>query len=304
MELTFLGTSAGVPTRHRNVTALLVNPQHAHGELWLFDCGEGTQHQLLRTRYHLGKLTRIFITHLHGDHVFGLPGLLCSRSMMGISAPLTLYGPPGLREFVDVNLRFSGSWTDYPLEIVEIGAGVVCELPQFRFHARELNHPLTCFGYRIEQHARPGALDAAALQAAGVAPGPLFQQLKQGLRVTLADGRVIDGRNYLGPQTPGKVVTIFGDSAPTPDAHWLATKADLIVHEATLEGAMHEKANSRGHSTSQQTATLALKAQARRLIVTHISSRYNKAGSERLLEECRQIFPNSELAADFKVFSV
>ncbi|AMX08963.1 ribonuclease Z [Enterobacter asburiae] len=124
MELIFLGTSAGVPTRSRNVTAILLDLKHpTRGGLWLFDCGEGTQHQLLHTAYHPGKLDKIFITHLHGDHLFGLPGLLCSRSMAGNANPLTIYGPAGIREFVETTLRLSGSWTDYPLEVVEIAEG-------------------------------------------------------------------------------------------------------------------------------------------------------------------------------------
>ena len=128
MELIFLGTSAGVPTRSRNVTAILLDLQHpTRGGLWLFVCGEGTQHQLLHTPYHPGKLDKIFITHLHGDHLFGLPGLLCSRSMAGNANPLTIYGPAGIREFVDTTLRLSGSWTDYPLEVVEITAGLVLD---------------------------------------------------------------------------------------------------------------------------------------------------------------------------------
>ena len=121
MELIFLGTSAGVPTRHRNMTSIVLNLQQPNSaQMWLFDCGEGTQHQFLRTAYHPGKLNKIFITHLHGDHLFGLPGLLCSRSMQGNPAPLTIYGPKGIREFVEMSLRLSGSWTDYPLTVEEL----------------------------------------------------------------------------------------------------------------------------------------------------------------------------------------
>lgn len=303
MELTFLGTCAGVPTLERNVSALVVEPGLNSGELWLFDCGEATQHQMLKTRFHPGKLSRIFITHLHGDHIFGLPGLLCSRSMAGITAPLSIYGPPGIREFIDVALRISGSWTGYPLEIQEISAGNVCELAQFTVRAAELCHPVTCFGYRIEQHSQPGTLNAAALRAAGVPPGPLYQRLKRGETVMLADGRTIDGRQYRGPDRAGKTLVIFGDSAPAPEAAELASNADLMVHEATLESSMAEKANERGHSTSVQTAQLARSAGVKRLIITHISSRYDKAGSSHVLAECRAIFSASELAHDFCVFT-
>jgi ribonuclease Z len=304
MQLHFLGTSAGVPTRTRNVSALVLNPGLASGGLWLFDCGEATQHQLLAATVNAGKIEKIFITHLHGDHIFGLPGLLCSRSMAGSQAPLTLYGPKGLREFVDTTLRLSSSWTSYPLETVEIDAGLVFNDGQLRVSARRLAHPVECYGFRIEQHDIPGALDAARLIAAGVKPGPLFQRLKNGETITLADGRIINGLDYLAPPRPGKTLAIFGDTGPTPAALALARGADVMVHEATLEAAMAQKANSRGHSTSHQAAELARDAGVRRLIITHLSSRYDSAGATALLAECREIFANTALAADFAVFDV
>jgi RNAse Z (EC 3.1.26.11) len=305
MELIFLGTSAGVPTRSRNVTAMLLDLQHpTRAGLWLFDCGEGTQHQLLRTAWHPGKLDKIFITHLHGDHLFGLPGLLCSRSMAGIAHPLTIYGPQGIAEFVETTLRLSGSWTDYPLEVVEIGEGLVFEDECYRVTARQLNHPVECYGYRIEEHDRPGALDAAALIADGVRPGPLFQRLKQGETVTLEDGRVVNGRDYLSPPQAGKKLAIFGDTAPCPSALLLAQGVDVAVHEATLEAAMEEKANGRGHSSTHQAAQLARDAGVGKLIVTHVSSRYDARGGESLLAECRAVFDNCMLAEDFTQVSV
>lgn len=305
MELLFLGTSAGVPTRQRNVTAMLLDLQHpTHAGLWLFDCGEGTQHQLLETAYHPGKLDKIFITHLHGDHLFGLPGLLCSRSMAGNARPLTLYGPAGIREFVDTTLRLSGSWTDYPLEIVEIGEGIVLDDGLYRVTALPLNHPVECYGYRIEEPDKPGALDAAALVAEGIVPGPLFQRLKRGETVTMEDGRVINGQDYLSAPLPGKKLAIFGDTAPCPAAHLLAENVDLLVHEATLETAMEEKANSRGHSSTRQAAQLARQAGVKKLMVTHVSSRYDAQGCQALLAECREYFANTELADDFTQVSV
>ncbi|PLO49797.1 ribonuclease Z [Klebsiella pneumoniae] len=305
MELTFLGTSAGVPTRTRNMTSIILNLQQpTRAEMWLFDCGEGTQHQFLHTPYHPGKLNKIFITHLHGDHLFGLPGLLCSRSMQGNSLPLTLYGPKGLKEFVETALRLSGSWTDYPLTIIEVGPGLVFDEEGYRVTAYPLSHPVECYGYRIAQHDKPGTLDAAQLIADGVPPGPLFHQLKRGQRVELADGRVIDGSRYLGPATPGKTLAIFGDTAPCPQALEMARGADVMVHETTLEQAMAEKANSRGHSSSQQTAALAKEAGVGTLIATHFSSRYDAEGCLRMLAECREIFPNTLLAEDCMVYKM
>lgn len=300
MELLFLGTSAGVPTRARNVTSMLLDLQHpTRGGLWLFDCGEGTQHQMLRTASHPGKLDKIFITHLHGDHLFGLPGLLCSRSMAGNVHPLTIYGPAGIREFVETSLRLSGSWTDYPLEIIEIREGVVFSDDAWTVTAAALNHPVECYGFRIEEHDKPGALNGAALAAAGVPSGPLYQLLKRGESVTLQDGRVINGADYLSPPRPGKKLAIFGDTAPCDAARTLAQGVDLLVHEATLETAMEEKANSRGHSSTRQAAGLAHDAQVKKLVVTHVSSRYDAQGCAMLLAECRAVFANCELAHDF-----
>lgn len=305
MELTFLGTSAGVPTRTRNMTSIVLNLQQpTAAEVWLFDCGEGTQHQFLHTALHPGKLNKIFITHLHGDHLFGLPGLLCSRSMQGNSLPLTLYGPKGLREFVEVALRLSGSWTDYPLDIVEVGPGLILDDAGYRVTAWPLNHPVECYGYRIEERDKPGTLDAARLIADGVPSGPLFQQLKQGLSVELADGHIVDGRRYLGPTTPGKKLAIFGDTAPCAAALELAHGVDVMIHETTLEQAMAEKANARGHSSSQQAAALARDAGVGTFIATHFSSRYDQQGCQRLLAECREIFPQTLLAEDFMVYPI
>lgn len=304
MQLTFLGTSAGVPTRTRNVTAMLLNLQHpTQPGLWLFDCGEGTQHQLLHTPFNPGKIERIFISHLHGDHLFGLPGLICSRSMAGSAQPLTLYGPTGLKEFVETTLRLSGSWTDFPLTVVEISAGEILDDGLRKVTAYPLNHPVECYGFRVEEHDKPGALDAKRLIADGVPFGPLFQKLKAGERITLADGRIIDGADYLAPATPGKKIAIFGDTAPCEAALALARDVDLMVHEVTLEAAMAEKANSRGHSSSEQTAQLARAANARRLIITHVSSRYDAEGCRRLLAECQSLFANCELAEDFATFT-
>lgn len=305
MELIFLGTSAGVPTRTRNVTAILLNLLHpTQSGLWLFDCGEGTQHQLLHTAFNPGKLDKIFISHLHGDHLFGLPGLLCSRSMSGIVQPLTIYGPQGLREFVETALRISGSWTDYPLEIVEIGAGEIFDDGLRKVTAYPLVHPLECYGYRIEEHDKPGALNAQALKAAGVPPGPLFQELKAGKTITLEDGRQINGADYLAAPVPGKALAIFGDTGPCDAALDLAKGVDVMVHEATLDITMEAKANSRGHSSTRQAATLAREAGVGKLIITHVSSRYDDKGCQHLLRECRSIFPATELAHDFTVFNV
>lgn len=303
MQLTFLGTGAGAPSLQRNVTAIALTLSR-RGDTWLFDCGEATQHQYMRSALKPSKLEKIFITHLHGDHIFGLPGLLTSRSMAGLKEPLTIYGPKGIRQFIETALSLSGSYTSFPLEIVEIAAGLVFDDGNYRVSAWPMNHIVECYGYRIEQHDTPGFLDAPRLKAEGVPRGPWYQQLKQGERIRLEDGREINGAEYLGPSTKGKVVAIFGDTGPTEVALQLAADADVMVHETTLEAALAEKANSRGHSTTVQTAEVAKQAGAKRLIATHFSSRYLSPDRERLLAECQSIFAATELAHDFAVFEI
>lgn len=304
MELQFLGTGAGTPSRERNVTSISLNLREYNRDSWLFDCGEGTQHQILRTPIKPGKIEKIFITHLHGDHIFGLPGLLTSRSMNGATEPLTLYGPVGIKTFVETSLQLSGSWLTFPLEIVEITAGEVCNDEQFRVTAFPLTHPVECYGYRIDEHDKPGALDAERLKADGYQPGPYYYDLKQGRSVTLDDGRVVNGWDYLGSSIKGRSLAIFGDTAPTAAATDLAAGVDVMVHEATLEVAMEEKANGRGHSSTVQAARVAKESGAKRLIITHLSSRYLRQDCERLLDECRAVFPATEMAHDFAVFVV
>ncbi len=165
-------------------------------------------------------------------------------------------------------------------------------------------HPLPCSGYRIEQHDKPGFLDAARLKAEGVPRGPWYQQLKAGETVTLEDGRVINGADYLGSATRGKTLAILGDTAPTPMALQLAADVDVMVHETTLEAALQEKTNSRGHSTTIQAAQVAKEVGAKRLIATHFSSRYLPRDMQRLLDECRSVFPDTDLAHDMTIFTL
>ncbi|RWR02323.1 ribonuclease Z [[Pantoea] beijingensis] len=305
MELIFLGTGAGTPSRERNVSAIALTLDNCRsGAIWMFDCGEATQHQFMRSPLKPGKLDKIFITHLHGDHIFGLPGLLTSRSMGGVMTPLTLYGPKGLKSFVETSLSLSASYVTFPLEIIEIEAGEVFDDGHYIVTAWPMAHVIECYGYRIQEHDKPGVLDAERLKAEGIAAGPWFQQLKRGETVIMDDGREVCGKDYLGTYTKGKSLAIFGDTAPTAVASEMARQVDVMVHEATLEAAMQEKANGRGHSTTHQAATAAKQAGAKRLIATHFSSRYGYADMERLLAECRDIFPATEFARDFAVFTL
>lgn len=199
MELLFLGTGGGVPAKHRNVTSIALKLLEERNSIWLFDCGEGTQQQILHTTLKPRKIEKIFITHLHGDHIFGLPGLLSSRSFQGGDEPLVVYGPKGIREYVLTSLKVSGTHLKYALSFHEITEeGVLFQDQKFKVTCLELDHGIQSFGYRIEESDHQGMLQVEALKAAGVPFGPMYGRIKNGETVTLENGQVIDGRDFVG----------------------------------------------------------------------------------------------------------
>ncbi|EAG9431668.1 ribonuclease Z [Listeria monocytogenes] len=304
MELVFLGTGAGVPSRGRNVTSIALSMLNERNTIWLFDCGEATQHQIMRSPIKLSKLEKIFITHLHGDHIFGLPGLLSSRSFQGGESDLTIYGPVGITEYVETSLRLSGTRLTYKIIFNEIEPGLIFEDKMFSITVDELDHGLRSFGYRIVEKDKPGALNADKLIDDGVEPGPIFQKIKKGETVTLADGSVINGKDYIDEPQKGKIISIFGDTKATASELELALNADILVHEATFEGDKEKLAGEYMHSTTIQAASLAKKANVKKLILTHISSRYDRDASKELLIEAQSVFENTEIAYDLAVFPI
>ncbi|MCQ6273784.1 ribonuclease Z [Bacillus sp. V3B] len=304
MELFFLGTGAGIPAKLRNVTSIALKLLEERGTIWLFDCGEATQHQILHTSIKPSKIENIFITHLHGDHLYGLPGLLASRSFQGGESKLTVYGPSGVKVFVETSLQVSGTYLKYPLEIVEVSEGVLFEDEQFIVEARQLDHGIASFGFRIVEKDRPGTLLVDKLQKAGVDPGPLYKRIKEGESITLENGTVLESEHFVGPRQEGRIVTILGDTRVCEAAETLAKDADLLVHESTFANGEEELAHNYYHSTTSQAAEVAKQANVKRLCLTHISSRYDRNASEELVEEARKIFPATEIAADFKSISI
>ena len=304
MELFFLGTGAGVPAKLRNVTAIALKLLEERGSIWLFDCGEATQHQILHTSIKPSRIENIFITHLHGDHLYGLPGLLASRSFQGGESKVTIYGPAGLKAFVETSLSVSGTYLKYPLEIVEISEGVLFEDEQFIVEARKLEHGIPSYGFRIIEKDRPGTLLVDKLKEAGVTPGPLYKKIKEGISVTLEDGTILEAARFVGPKQKGRVVTILGDTRICEAAQELARNADILVHEATFAKGEEALAYDYYHSTTTQAAETAKHANVKTLCITHISSRYDRNAAEELLQEARSIFSNSEIAADFKSIAI
>ncbi|MED4923926.1 ribonuclease Z [Anoxybacillus geothermalis] len=304
MELLFLGTGAGVPAKERNVSSVALQLLDERGATWLFDCGEATQHQILHTAIRPRRIEHIFITHLHGDHLFGLPGLLGSRSFQSGETPLTVFGPKGIRAFVETALSVSGTRLRYELNIAEIEEGVIFDDERFQVIAKRLDHGMPSYGFRVVEKDLPGPLLVDRLKALGVRPGPIYQQIKQGKTVMLDDGTVIDGREFVGPPQKGRIVAVLGDTRFCEAAIELARDADVVVHEATFAAAEQRLAHDYFHSTTTDAAEVARRAGAKRLILTHISSRYQGEAALRLVAEARKVFPNTDLAADFASFSI
>jgi len=306
VQITFFGTSSGVPTRSRNVSSVALRlPQRA--EVWLFDCGEGTQHQLLRSDLKISQITRIFITHMHGDHIFGLMGLLASYGLAGNPTRIDVYGPPGLNEYLKACERYSFTHLSYPLKVYTVEPGIVYEDDEYIVSCGLLKHRVTAFGYRIEEKDRPGRFHVEKAKELGIPSGPLYGKLKRGEQITLPDGRVINGADLCGQMEVGRKFVYCTDTVFCDGAVELAQDADVLIHEATFSHLDAELAFQRLHSTSTMAAQVALAAGVKRLIMTHFSPRYapgNALQLSDLLAEAKAIFPNTEMAYDFLVYEV
>jgi ribonuclease Z len=272
------------------------------GEVWLFDCGEATQHQIMRTEIKASQIRRVFITHLHGDHLFGLPGLLATRAQAGEAAPIDLYGPDGLDEYVRAVLRSSYTRLPYQVSVQTVRRGRIHEEERFEVDCAPLEHRVPALGYRVSELDRPGAFNAEQAAALGIPAGPLYGRLKRGEPITLPDGRQVDGRSLVSPPERGRSVAYCSDTAYSRQSVELARRADLLVHEATFAERDAELAKASGHSTAAAAARVALEADVARLVLTHFSPRYatdHQIGYEALLAEARAVFPRTELAEDF-----
>ena len=284
LRITFLGTSAGTPSRERNVASVAVV---LDGTALLFDCGEGTQHQLLRAPVRSGAIDAIFLTHLHGDHVYGVPGLLASMSMNGRTRPLTLVGPEGTEEYLQATLRTTNH---NPIFEIRVSS------PPFRGDgftvvAAPVEHSVTCFAYCVIEDERPGVFDPQRARALGIPEGREWGELQRA-----CDPRVT------GPPRRGRRVVYCTDTRPSAAAVELARDADVLIHEATYGDDMRVEAHERFHATAAEAARVAADAHVSRLILTHFSTRYRDVTA--LLEEARAVFSNTEAASDFAEFAV
>ncbi|OIN68523.1 ribonuclease Z [Exiguobacterium sp. KRL4] len=293
MEFYFLGTGAGMPSKQRNVSSIaLLHPKMT----WLFDCGEATQHQMLHSPIKPRKVSTIFITHLHGDHIFGLPGFISTRAALEGTTLLTIYGPKGLREWLEATLRVTGTYLRYPLDIIEVEAGQTYQQEGFRVTVEALEHRFLAYGYRIEGEEEKGALLVEALQELGIPSGPLYRRIKQDATFVF-DGIEYQSADFLGAPKPGVKLAVLGDTVPCAGSICLAQEVDVLVHEATFADSEEDHAGRFGHSTARQAAEIARQAQAKRLLLTHISARYVDQ-EQRLEAEAREVFQESYLMMD------
>ena len=287
LSVFFAGTGGSVPTARRGLPAVLVR---RGGDRILFDCGEGTQRQLVQS-VGLAELTEVFLTHFHADHWLGLPGLLKTFDLRGRERPLTIHGPPGLRELVTLAMRLAGR-VRFELELVELAPGDVLEREAYKIVPVSVAPRVAnALGYVLYEDPRPGQFDPAAAVALGIRPGPEFGRLQRGETV-----RGVRPEQVLGPSRAGRKIVISGDTSPCETLRIASHEADLLLHEATFAEEERDRAGETGHSTAGQAATVAREAGVTLLALTHFSTRYPVS---LLRDEARAIFPRTVLPRDF-----
>jgi ribonuclease Z len=287
----FAGTAGSIPTPRRGLPAVLVR---RGGDRILFDCGEGTQRQLVRS-VGLTELTEVFITHFHADHWLGLPGLLKTFDLRARERPLAVHGPPGIRELVTMALRVAGR-VRFPLELIELEPGAELERDGYKIAPVPVSHRTPAFGYVLYEDERPGQFDPATAQRLGVRPGPEFGRLQRGETI-----RGVTPEQVMGPPRPGRKLVISGDTRPCEVLAIASHGADLLIHEATFSEEEHDRAAETGHSTAAQAAGLAAQAEVAMLALTHFSTRY---APSVLRDEARAIFKATVLPRDFDTIEI
>ncbi|MFD1586082.1 ribonuclease Z [Halorientalis brevis] len=287
MHVTFLGTSGAVPTTQRNPSAVMVRRE---GERFLFDAAEGTQRQMMR--FNTGfAVSQVFVTHLHGDHVLGLPGLIQTWDFNDREEPLAIHTPAGTRQRIEDLVTLTGNEPSFPVRIHEVSPGdVALDREDFEIRAIDVDHRATAVGYAIVEDDRKGRFNREkAENELGISPGPEYSKLHNGESVELDDGTIVKPEQVVGPPRPGRRVVYTGDTRPIESVVEAAEDADLLIHDATFAEDRRERAGQTGHTTAKQAAEIANRAGAKRLALTHVSTRY--AGqSHRLEQEAREVF--------------
>lgn len=291
-KISFLGTGGSIPTKERSLPSIVVKYD---SELLMFDCGEGTQRQMGIAGLSPAKKMKIFISHMHGDHVLGLPGLMQSMALLGRENSLDIYGPKGIRRFVESVSDAVQFNPTFPVHVHEIRAGQTNDERLYEIHSARADHVIPCLGYSFVEKPKPGRFNVQMARKLEVPEGPLWKTLQTGKPVTV-NGRNIDPHRIVGPSRPGVKIVYATDTRPARRIISLALKADVLIHDACFDSSLEEKASRDGHSTAAQAASVAKKAKVRKLVLTHISARYRDPAP--LLREAKKIFPNTVLASD------
>jgi ribonuclease Z len=299
LQVILLGTGAALPTPERCTSGTAVLYE---GETLLFDCGEGTQLRLRKAGLRHGRLSRIFITHMHGDHVIGIMGLLMTMELSGRDRPIELYGPTALADYVTTSARLLSTGFSYPIIFHEARPGIICETATYTVECQPLHHRIPTYGYAWQERDKPGTFDVARAETLGIPKGPLYGRLQRGESVTLPDGRTIFSHEVLGAPKRGRRIGYCLDTRPCPGAAQLARDADLLLYDSTLAPGAEQEAAEKGHSTSRQAAVLAKEAGVKRLVLTHISARYTNA--RELLTGLEGLHDDVVLARDLLELSV
>ena len=304
MELQFLGTCAGTPAKHRNVSSIVLKLLNERNSLWLFDCGEGTQLQILKVNIKPRKIEKIFITHLHGDHIFGLPGLLSSRSFQGGKDPIEIYGPVGISKFILTSLKISNTCLTYKINIIEIlKEGKIFFDDKFCVKCLNLEHNIKTFGYRIEEVNHVGKLNVKKLKKDKIPIGPIYGEIKLKKNI-IFNGFLIKYKKYLSSDIKGRIITILGDTKKTKNSIILSKNANILIHESTFAKNEFKLANKYFHSTTIDAANIAKESNVNKLILTHISSRYLFNDLNIMLQEAKKIFLNTFIVKDLDIIKV
>jgi ribonuclease Z len=294
LRLTFLGTSAAAPTLHRNVSGMAMK---ADSDLLLFDCGEGSQRQMIRYGTGFG-VNAVFFTHFHADHYLGIIGFLRTLGMGGRTEKMVLHGPPPAKRLLDAAIHLGVERLSFPVEIIELKGGELLQRDGYTIRAVKVDHRVNALGYVVEEDQRPGRFDPEAARALGVTPGPDFGKLQRGETVKSADGKDVKPEQVMGQSRTGRKVVLSGDTRPCPALSEASAGADLLVHEATFSDDEQERALETRHSTAREAGRIARQAQVKRLVLNHLSSRHD-VDPKPLLEQAREEFKGQcEVAYD------
>jgi len=300
LKITFLGTSGTIPSVNRNPSAILVQ---FGGDRILFDCGEGTQRQMMIAKTGFRNLNNIFITHLHTDHFIGLFGLIETMSLNERKEKLNVYVPKQNEDFLKALFKAFGYHNlNYPIEVIGLSDGDEINFGRFKIVAFKTDHIVPSLGYALIERDRPGKFDRAKAEALGIPPGPLYSKLVRGETIEI-NGKIITPDMVVGPKRPGRKIVYTGDTRPTERVVEIAKDADVLIHDASFTSDLQEWAMETKHSTAREAAEIAKKANVRQLILTHISARYSKDVTP-LLKEAKEVFENVIVAEDLMSLEV